>query len=228
MKYPTRPIQAVFKKRPNKFLGIVELKGKETSCFIPNPGRMNELMVPGTKVYLLQKEIGNRKTRYDMILMHYQSTLVSIDSRYPQKLLAEAIEQKKLDQFQGYSVERTEPTFNGSRLDLKLSKQNQQILIECKSCTLVEKGTALFPDAPTKRGARHMATLTKAIEHGRAAVTFIIQRDDAQRFTPNTKMDPNFAKAIAVANQNGVEVYAYTCFVSLEEIYINRRIPVIL
>jgi sugar fermentation stimulation protein A len=226
MKHPSTPIPAKLLSRPNRFLGVVELDGEQVECFIPNPGRMHELMIPGTRIYLIHQPGDHRKTDYDLTLVEYDNTLVSIDCRLPNHMLREAITENKLPEFQGYRVERTEPTFHDSRLDLKLSDGANQILVEAKSCTLVDDSIALFPDAPTKRGARHMNTLIKALEHGRAAVCFIIQRNDAKEWRPNKLMDPKFTENIRRAVQNGVEAYAYTCHISLEGTTITKRIPV--
>ena len=225
MKHPDTPLPATLIERPNRFLGVVELNGEKVQAFIPNPGRMHELMVPGTSVYVIPKEGDHRKTKFDLTLMEYNNTLVSIDSRLPNYMLKESIN-NGLDEFKGFHVERTEPTFHDSRLDLKLTDGNTQILLEAKSCTLVEDGIALFPDAPTKRGARHMNTLVKAMEHGRAAVCFVIQRNDARKWRPNEKMDPEFARALRNAVENGVEAYAYTCDINLETVSILKRVPI--
>ena len=226
MKHPSTPIPAKLISRPNRFLGIVELEGEPVQCFIPNPGRMHELMVPGTKVYLIYKPGEHRKTDYDLTLVQYNDTLVSIDSRLPNYMLKESINKGNLPEFKGYKVEHTEPKFHDSRLDLKLSNGTNQILLEAKSCTLVENKIALFPDAPTKRGARHMNTLIKALEYGRAAVCFIIQRNDATEWRPNKQMDPEFTENIRKAVQNGVEAYAYTCNINLSGVTIRKRVPV--
>jgi sugar fermentation stimulation protein A len=226
MKHPSTPIPAKLISRPNRFLGVVDLDGEPTQCFIPNPGRMHELMVSGTNVYLIHRPGDHRKTSYDLTLVEYNDTLVSIDSRLPNYMLHEAIDQGRLPEFSGYTVERTEPTFYDSRLDLLLSDGANQILVEAKSCTLVKDSIALFPDAPTKRGARHMNTLIKALEYGRAAACFIIQRDDAQEWRPNSEMDPDFTENLRKAVESGVEAYAYTCNISLEETSIQKRIPV--
>ena len=226
MKHPSKPLPAKLISRPNRFLGIVELEGEPVQCFIPNPGRMHELMVPGTPVYLIHKPGEHRKTDYDLTLVEYNDTLVSIDSRLPNYMLKEAINGSQLPEFKGYMVERTEPVFHDSRLDLKLSDGVNQMLIEAKSCTLVENKIALFPDAPTKRGARHMNTLIKALEYGRAAVCFIIQRNDASEWRPNKEMDPEFTQNIRKAVQNGVEAYAFICDINLHGVNIKKRIPV--
>ena len=225
MKHPDTPLPATLIERSNRFLGIVELNGKKVKAFIPNPGRMHELMVPGTRVYVIPKEGDHRKTKFDLTLMEYNNTLVSIDSRLPNYMLKESIN-NGLDEFKGFHVDRAEPTFHDSRLDLKLTDGSNQVLLEAKSCTLVEDGIALFPDAPTKRGARHMNTLIKALEFGRAAVCFVIQRNDAREWRPNAKMDPDFAEALRNAVKNGVEAYAYTCDINLETVSIMKRVSI--
>ena len=93
--------------------------------------------------------------------------------------------------------------------------------------TLVESGAALFPDAPTSRGVKHMGSLVKAVEEGsRAAVIFVIQRGDALRFSPHEAADPDFAAAFRMALASGVEAYAYTCQVSPREIFLAGQIPI--
>jgi sugar fermentation stimulation protein A len=122
-------------------------------------------------------------------------------------------------------VVKTEPVFHDSRLDLVLSDGTGQVMVETKSCTLVEGGVALFPDAPTKRGARHMRTLVKALEMGRSAAVFVIQRGDAHDFRPNDRTDPEFGEALRRAASMGVETYAYVSDVSLRGVELREKIP---
>jgi len=161
-----------------------------------------------------------------MVLVDYMGVLVSVDSRLPNALVAEAVHAGRLREFEGCTVERTEPVFHDSRLDLVLSDGEEQVMVETKSCTLVEEGVARFPDAPTKRGARHMRTLVKALDGGRAAAVFVIQRDDAQEFMPNDGTDPAFGEALRLAASMGVEAYAYVSDVSLRGVEISGRIPI--
>jgi sugar fermentation stimulation protein A len=225
MKHPVPPQSATLVKRPNRFLGVVNLNGNHVEAFIPNPGRMHELMVPSTRVYVIPREGAHRKTKFDLTLVEYNDTLVSIDSRLPNHMLREAINED-LPEFEGYRVERAEPTFHDSRLDLKLTDGANQILLEAKSCTLVVDGVALFPDAPTKRGARHMNTLVKALELGRAAACFVIQRNDAREWRPNEEMDPEFTASLRNAVENGVEAYAFICDINLDTVSILKRVPI--
>jgi sugar fermentation stimulation protein A len=228
MNYHSELEPAIFQERPNRFLGVVEHRGERKLCFIPNPGRMNELLEPGRIVYLTRNLGVNRKTCFDMVLVRYEDTLVSIDSRMPNKLLVEAIRSNLLPDFRGFRVTKTEPVYGDSRFDILLSRMDEQVLVEAKSCTLVENGVALFPDAPTKRGARHLRTLKDACKVGRSSIIFVIQRCDALLLRPNESTDPNFAYALRDAMDNGVEAYAYLTDVQLSSITLDGSIPITL
>jgi sugar fermentation stimulation protein A len=140
-------------------------------------------------------------------------------------LLHEAITRGELLEFKGFQVLKNEPRFHDSRFDLLLKDDETQIMVEAKSCTLVKGKVAQFPDAPTKRGSRHVQTLIEALEYGRAAVVFVIQRNDVAEFQPYHQNDPVFANSLIQAAEKGVEVYAYRCRVDLTSINIFDRIP---
>jgi len=212
--------------RPNRFLGVVDLDGVATYCFIPDPGRMEELLKPGSKAFLIRRESVTRKTSYDMVLVKSGRVLVSTDSRAPNMVFREALSAGELAEFKGLSVEKREPIFGDSRLDFTLTNGREQLLLEVKSCTLVRDGVGLFPDAPTSRGARQINDLVKALRLGRAAIFFLIQREDAEALRPFSERDPKFAQALKDAANRGVEVYAYNSSVTLEGITVKKGIPV--
>ena len=218
--------QATFKARPNRFLGLAELKGEEVECFVPNPGRLGELLLPDARVYLKPAEGEARKTHFDLALVENSGGLVSVDSRVPNAVVGEALDAGLLPEFSGYRVERREPRFGDSRLDFQLTDGRHSALVEVKSCTLVVDGVALFPDAPTRRGTRHLRRLVDALGSGRSAIIFLIQRGDTETLRPNRGTDPAFAEALKEAQLKGVEAYAYDSKVTLEGITINRRVPV--
>jgi len=225
MRFEGEPVAATLVSRPNRFRGVVDVGGRRVECFIPNPGRMHELLYPGARVHLIEKSGEGRRTRHDMVLADHRGTLVSVDSRLPNALIAEAVEAEALPEFRGYRVARAEPLFDDSRLDLTLTRAGSVLLLEAKSCTLVEGGVALFPDSPTSRGARHMRTLVKALGCHEAAAVFVVQRSDVRAFAPNWGMDPAFGEALTYAAAAGVRVYAYRCDVSVEGVQIAGRIP---
>jgi sugar fermentation stimulation protein A len=202
-------LEAKFLSRPNRFLGIVGFEGKEFQAFIPNPGRMEELMIEGKTVYLRYLPSPKRKTDYDLIAVKHRGILVSIDSRLPNRFVGQLLEQKKLPSFSEYCDVKPEPSMFGGRFDFKLYGGSVDSIIEVKSCTLVNSGVASFPDAPTKRGARHMMHLAEVLHEGianRACVIFVVQRPDATIFTPNDRTDPEFGKALREAHEEGVEI----------------------
>jgi sugar fermentation stimulation protein A len=225
MKFSSQPVSAIFQERLNRFLGIIDLEGEIVECFIPSPGRMKELLYPGSQVYVIDRGHENRKNKYDLILVENNDKLVSIDSRIPNEVVSESIEKSSIPELRGYQTERREPMVGDSRLDFLL-KDHNNLLMEVKSCNLVEEGVALFPDAPTKRGTRHLQDLANSLEMGRCVCFFLIQRDDARIFKPYERRDPKFAKALREANAAGVEVYAYDSLVTLEGVFLNDKIRI--
>lgn len=221
-------VEAQFVDRPNRFLGRVKLNRRLIEVFVPNPGRMYELMVPGKQVFLRRKSGPHRKTEYDMIGVSHDGVLVSIDSNLPNRFIRNCLLNNALDWFLPYDTVITEPRIYDGRFDFKLEGSRGDTFIEVKSCTLVENGHALFPDAPTKRGARHLRNLARALQEGlvnRAAVVFVIQRPDATLFSPKADTDPQFAQELELAHKKGVEVYPLVTEAKNWSLEFQRIIP---
>ena len=226
MRFGGRLVPAVFQSRPNRFLGVVLVDGVETLCFIPNPGRMKELLYRGARVYIIPVQSDTRKTHYNLALVDHNGVLVSVDSNVPNKVVREAVDRGIIEPFKEFRVKKAEYTFGESRLDFLLESDSGKLLLEVKSCTLIRDGVALFPDAPTKRGSRHLRTLTQGLKQGRSAVFFLIQRPDANSFRPNMETDPDFAANLKEANREGVEVYAYSSRVDFDGVFLGSRVPI--
>lgn len=220
--------KAVLIDRPNRFLGRVRLDDKITEVFIPNPGRMHELMVPGKEVYVRENKGPHRKTDFDMIGLEYQGVLVSIDSNLPNRFIKRLLQNHELPYFKDYETVIPEPrAFNG-RFDFKLIGPDNSTYIEVKSCTLVVEGRAIFPDAPTTRGARHLQHLAESLDSNhveRAAIFFVIQRPDASVFSPNDETDPKFGEALRLAHAAGVEIYPIVTKVVNWDLELVKKIP---
>ncbi|MFX0133893.1 MAG: DNA/RNA nuclease SfsA [Candidatus Hodarchaeota archaeon] len=210
-------IEANFIDRPNRFLGIVELNSKKVQCFIPNPGRMKELFTENKKVWLKLISNINRKTSYDLIAVEYEDRIVSIDSRVPNKFVFHLLQSRYLFNFEFDEI-KPEFSYKNSRLDFFLRKNNEKYLVEVKSCTLVKDKTALFPDAPTERGARHVSELIGALKEGyKSFIIFIIQREDAKFFSPNEETDKEFSEKLKLAEKEGVIIKALTNTVFIQK-----------
>ncbi|MGY5875739.1 MAG: DNA/RNA nuclease SfsA [Candidatus Thorarchaeota archaeon] len=221
-------VKCTFVERPNRFLGRVKIRDQVVEVFIPNPGRMYELMVPGKTAYVRENSGPHRKTSYDMIAVEHDGLVVSIDSNLPNRFLKELLQSREIEFFGDYDRVIPEPRVYNGRFDFLLKSESGDTFIEVKSCTLVEEGRARFPDAPTTRGARHMRHLVRALNEkivAKAAVVFVIQRPDAMVFSPNDPTDPEFSDALRAAKQNGVEVIPLVCEVVDWELELKTRIP---
>lgn len=220
---------ASFTKRENRFLASVQIDGRGEYAHVPNSGRMAQLLTAGRSIKLREKESRTRKTRYDLCLVDFNGIWVSIDARFPGILLAEAIGKNTFPDFAGYSLLKREITYRSSRFDLLLERGRKRCLVETKSVTLVDEEIALFPDAPTARGTRHILDLTGAIGEGyEALLVFICQRGDARFLSPNKSTDSRFAEALSTGCGLGLKVFAFNCRVNEKEITLKNRIPVIL
>ena len=228
MKIPQPISRSRYLERPNRFAARLLLDGGEIYAYVPNTGRMTELMHPDNLMYAVPATTNpDRKTSHDLLLVEYGGTLVSVDSRLPSLLLAEAIGQERLNPFIGYTTVQREATLGRGRLDLLLTRDDQRFYVETKSVNLVEDGLALFPDAPTTRGVRHLEALAHAVAEGhRAAIVFVIQRSDAHRLRPFDEADPDFGTALRSACLAGVEAFAFVCQVGLDEMKIDHEVPV--
>lgn len=201
--------EARFLERPNRFLVRADLRGTVVPAHLPNPGRLRELLRPGAKLYLRPQPAGHRKTAYDAVAVRTGGVLVSVDTRLPNRAVRRALEARTLPAFAAYTRVRPEVPLGASRIDFLL-RNGEACYLEVKSVTLVEGGVALFPDAPTGRGRRHVEELTKTVEAGhRAAILFLVQRPDARRFRPHDATDPAFGDALRRAEGRGVEIHAF-------------------
>jgi sugar fermentation stimulation protein A len=196
-------------ERSNRFLALVDVEKKVLPCFLPNPGRMHELLIPGVEVILREENKQNRKTFYDIIGVVNNDEIVSVDTRVPNKLVFEALKNGDIEELSEYNDIKPEYSYGNSRFDFLLMNGNK-CLLEVKSCTLVRDEIALFPDAPTVRGRRHLKELVKAKKEGyRACIIFIIQRKNAKLFCTNDETDPEFGKTLRYGLSNGIEAFAY-------------------
>ena len=147
---------------------------------------------------------------------------------HPNKLAAEAIERQQILELTGYSdLKREVPYGENSRIDILLSNGDDQLCyVEVKNVHLLrQKGLAEFPDSVTKRGAKHLTELTNMVAQGHRAVMFyVVQRDDAERFSIAADKDPVYAATFDKAVEAGVEVIAYDCRLSTVEIDIANKL----
>lgn len=222
---------AVFIQRPNRFLAVCRLGSMEVVAHVKNTGRCRELLIPGAQVFLEEAVRITRKTPYSLIAVLKGSQLINMDSQAPNRVFAEAWEQGAID-LAGWppgGVLNREVKVESSRLDFMAEiPDNRKMFIEVKGVTLEEHGVALFPDAPTDRGVRHLHHLIQRVRSGdEASVVFIIQMENVLRFSPHDSMHGEFGAVLRQAEAEGVQIQAYSCRVRPDELSLDRRVPVV-
>ncbi|MCF0147919.1 MAG: DNA/RNA nuclease SfsA [Clostridium sp.] len=230
MKFDKNILQGKFISRPNRFNAKVLLNDEEIVVHVPNTGRCREILKEGTKVFLREELNPTRKTKYDLIAAMKDNILINIDSQIPNKVVYEALQNKKIENLNNYSKINREKTFGKSRFDFMLSTEDNDIYyLEVKGVTLEHQGYCRFPDAPTERGARHIMELIEAKRKGYGAgILFLIQLNNVHTFSPNDETDIEFGSALRLAKENGVDIMAYNCIVDENMIEINKEVKIIL
>lgn len=215
-------LKGKFLSRPNRFIAYAELDGRIEKCHVRNTGRCRELLTEGCTVYLEKAKNPGRKTGFDLVAVEKGARLINMDSHAPNIAAGEF-----LPTLFPKGIIRPEYTYGNSRLDFYVEDGERKILFEVKGVTLEKDGAAMFPDAPTERGVKHVLELIKCLDEGyEAYLLFVVQMDNVKYFTPNTAMHPEFAAALKKASESGVKILAYDCEVSPEEMKIGKSVEV--
>lgn len=225
-------VEGRFLERPNRFVVHAEVEGREVVAHLADPGRLKELLLPGARLGLRPEPPSpTRKTRWTALLVEAPGTdaegWVSVNTTMPNRLVDEALRRGVLEELEGWSYVRREVRYGRSRLDFLLEDgDGRSLYVETKSVTLVEDSVALFPDAVTARGARHVEELAAAVAEGHeAAVLFVLQRPDARRIVAARAIDPVFSDTLARAEAAGVRILGRRCRVGWEGIELGGPVP---
>ena len=225
MKY-NRIVSGTFLQRPNRFIAHVRINGKEEICHVKNTGRCRELLIQGCTVYCSISDNPQRKTKYDLIAVEKRvegrTLLVNMDSQAPNAAVKEWLA-SGASPFGKISYMKPEYKYGNSRFDFYLECSKCKIFLEVKGVTLEDNGVVLFPDAPTERGVKHVRELIQChVEGFETYVLFVVQMERALYFTPNRKTHPQFADALCEAQNAGVQLLAYTCKVTPDEMKLEK------
>lgn len=219
----------IFIQRINRFIARVLVAGEECLVHVRNTGRCRELLVSGATVLLEDCSQPGRKTAFTLIAVYKDSRLVNIDSLAPNRLVADALASGNLIAVGKADTVKREAGYGRSRFDIYFEAGERRGYIEVKGVTLERDGVALFPDAPTGRGARHVTELIDAAAEGFAAyIIFVIQMKGVHSFTANAATDPAFAAALKLAAVSGVGILAYDSHVAPGETHLGDPVPVLL
>lgn len=228
MRY-TQVIEGRFCRRPNRFIAVVEIDGQEETVHVKNTGRCRELLLPGVRVFLAVSDNPARKTRYDLVGVEKQCKsgplTINMDSQAPNAAVEEWLQGSGL--FPAGAVIRREVTHGGSRFDFYVEYDEKRAFLEVKGVTLEQDGVALFPDAPTERGVKHLRELAACVAEGfEAYVLFVVQMKGMRVLRPNDSTHLAFGEALRQAAKAGVTVLAMDCRVTRDSMTIDAPVPV--
>lgn len=217
--------KAKFINRPNRFIANIEIDGKNEICHVKNTGRCKELLTDNSSVFVEEFDSSTRKTKYDLISVYKGERLINMDSQVPNKVFHEWVKNSGL--FENITMIKPEYKYGNSRFDFYIETIDKKIFVEVKGVTLEEDGVAMFPDAPTLRGLKHINELINSVDDGfEAYVVFIIQMKDIKYFTPNNKTHRDFGEALVLAKSKGVNILALECEVTENSIEARNFVEV--
>jgi sugar fermentation stimulation protein A len=246
MEFPLPLIRGRLIRRYKRFLADIILDdGAEITAHCPNPGAMLGLNTPGLIAWLSRSPDPRRKLAHTLELVEEDGGLVGINTMHPNRLVAEALAADAIPELAGYAIHRREVKYGvASRVDFLLThpdraacwlevkndqrkdSRSARLWLEVKNCHLMRSaGLAEFPDCVAARSTKHLGELEAMVAAGdRAAVLFVVQRTDCDRFAAAADCDPVFANALARVQANGVEVYVYRCEVAVTGVRLGSRI----
>jgi sugar fermentation stimulation protein A len=222
--------EGVLLRRYKRFLADVAVRGLGTVvAHTPNTGRMTGCSEPGRAVFLSRSGNPSRRHPWTWEMIRMDAGLVGVNTSLPNRLVRAALEQGAVPGLPAGGRVESEVRQGGSRLDLRWLPPDGEgpgCLVEVKNCTWTEGGRALFPDAPSARASRHLAELEGiARSGGGAMLCVVVQRPDAEVFSPADAVDPAWGRALRSAAAAGVRVLAFEAELSLAGAVLGRIIP---
>ncbi len=231
MEFQTPLVPARLTRRYKRFLAdaVLEDNGQEITAHCANPGSMMGLAEPGMRIWLEPNDDPKKKLNYGWRLVdHENGHFTGVDTSVPNRALKMSLMAREVAELAAYPMVRPEVRYGeNSRIDFLLSGEElPDAYVEVKSVTLNrEPGLGEFPDSVTKRGAKHLAELSKMTRQGhRAIMLYLVQRTDCDCFDLARDIDPTYAAAFADARATGVEVLVYDTQISPKGVWLGKAL----
>lgn len=226
MRFPLPLRRATLLTRYKRFLSDHRFDdGSTVTAHVANPGAMTGLVDEGLETWLSPAANPKRKLPFSWEMVRIGQGLVGVNTGWPNRLAADAIETGAIPQLAGYDTIRREVAYGTrSRVDFLLEAEDRPpCYVEVKNVHLKRGPAAEFPDSVTARGTKHLRELAAVAQGGaRAVMLYIVQREDCDSFTLAADIDPAYAAAFAEARTSGVEALAYACRLSTDGIAVDR------
>lgn len=231
MKWSEPLIEATILKRYKRFLADIDLGEKIITAHVPNTGSMQSCWETNWKCALSVSSNPARKMPHTLELIHNGESWIGVNTGNANKLAKLWLTNHQLPELAGYQTVIPEKKIGLSRVDFYLENHPSlpPCYVEVKNVTLKLDGKAQFPDSVSERGQKHLRELMEIKKSGlRAAMLFIVQREDVSEFSPAASIDPQYAKLLKEAHNSGVEVLTYQCKMSLEGLSLGSSLPITL
>jgi sugar fermentation stimulation protein A len=229
LKWSEPLIEATILKRYKRFLADIDLGEKVITAHVPNTGSMQSCWEPNWKCALSVSKNPDRKMPHTLELIHNGESWIGVNTANANKLAKIWLTQNVLPELSGYQTVVPEKKIGMSRVDFYLENHPTEppAWVEVKNVTLKLDGHAQFPDSVSERGQKHLRELMEIKRSGlRAAMLYVIQREDVHKFSPAVSIDPTYAQLLKDAQKAGVEIYAYQCKMSLDELTLGNSLKV--
>ncbi len=213
--------EATFVERPNRFTAICRKDGKSIRCHVADSGRLKEILTEGRKL-LVVKNPPDLKTDYKILAAKMEEGWILLNTSLHSKIGREAIKKGVL----GFTPKeiKTEVKWGNSRIDYLIDRK---IFVELKGSNLLDRERCLFPDAPTKRGTKHLKELTEIVKNGYSAVILIMALRNCRCFQTNSSLDPEFSETFKKALASGVRFRAFKVSIDSNfDVILKENIPI--
>ena len=217
-------------RRYKRFLADVELQsGEMVVAHCPNPGSMKTMNTPGAAVWLSHSTNAKRKLAYTWELVQSEGALTLVHTGRANAIVKEALELQVVAELAAFTTLRSEVAYGEkSRVDFVLDWQDASAFVEVKSVTMSDgPARAAFPDSVTSRGEKHLRELMAMVQLGhRAVMLFCCSRAGTTAIRPADEIDPAYGRRLREASEAGVELLAYSCQLSTQEVVLVKRIAI--
>lgn len=220
-------IYGTYIRRVNRFVVEVRLlSGEKVLAHLANTGRMRELLVEGRKVYLEFSNKVNRKTQYTLLMIENEhQKKIMLKATYANDMVEVWLKENLLHDFGKILKLQREVSLGNSRFDFLLTTSEGEWIIEVKSVNYFFPDYALFPDAPTERGKKHIKELMALQNEGyKGAIVFVLMGEDRDRLYFNDESDSEFVKLMEEAMIKGINVLAYKTNFNLAYPYYDKKV----
>lgn len=225
MNYSTPLIEGQFIKRYKRFFADILLDGKTVVAHVPNTGSLKGVCDQSYPCRVSDSKNPDRKLKFTLEQIKTPHSWVGVNTHLTNSLVWEAWTEKQIPHWIDFVDGRKEVKIdNETRLDLAFTKKNGLMhFVEVKSVSLASPPLALFPDAVTTRGHKHLSVLKKLAEDGHTSeIVFVIQRTDCRQFSPADEIDIEYGKLLREVRKK-VQISVYPVSLDTNRISLNTK-----